>query len=95
MGGELHQQQVETMPYITEGIFEVHETFGVISFTTENLFVHFDLCVKVIIYVKKKGVHLNILINALINIVSCVVNARYNGSITTKITFVISPYNIL
>jgi hypothetical protein len=41
----------------------------------KDLFAHFDLCDKVIVYVKDENVNLNTLINALTNIVSCGVNA--------------------
>ncbi len=53
----------------------------------KDLFAHFDLCDKVIVYVKDENVNLNTLINALTNIVSCGVNAWYNGLIVAKITF--------
>ncbi len=60
--------------HITIGIFKVHET----SRTTMDLqlkdqFSHFDLCDKVITYVKDKGINLNTMSqNAWTSIISCV-----------------------
>ncbi len=59
--------------HIIAGIFEVQKTIKtnmVLQF--KDLLFHFNLCDKVIAYVKDKGTNLNILTNSLTIIVSCV-----------------------
>ncbi len=69
IGGELHQQQVETMPYITLALFKFMKHLEIQVLQLKDLFVRFDLCHKVIVYVKDEGANLNTLINTLTNIV--------------------------
>jgi hypothetical protein len=45
---------------ITISIFKVHETLGTtMVLQVKDLFAHFDLCEKIITYVKDEGVNLN------------------------------------
>jgi len=59
IGDELHLQQLGTMPYYNkhiQGSWNIRNYYG---FTTERFIVHFDLCEKIITYVKDEGVNLN------------------------------------
>jgi hypothetical protein len=59
--------------HIIAGIFEVQKTIKTtMVLQLKDLLFHFNLCDKVIVYVKDKGTNLNILTNSLTIIVSCV-----------------------
>ncbi len=70
--GQLHNKKW-VFYHIDIVILEFHETSKVAMIVQpKTLFVHFDLCHKVVVYVKDECTNLNTLTNALTNIVSCI-----------------------
>jgi hypothetical protein len=80
-GCELHQEKVGTLPCHYDNFWGSWNLRVVMAIQFKDLFVRYNLLVKVIIYVKDENANLNTLTMTLINIVSFVLYFYHNPTL--------------